>query len=99
MKQYEQALKAHKGSREVAFDELPTSPGFRPIPVANSAPAIPKPAPRPSPTTDQSGSEDGKPPPTVHKMPTSHQQKQVIILQAKQKQFKMAAINAKSKAN
>ncbi|XP_050309160.1 coiled-coil and C2 domain-containing protein 1-like isoform X2 [Anthonomus grandis grandis] len=92
VKQYEQAIKSHKAGRAVAFDELPTPPGFGPIPGAQPAPA-PAP-PKPSPPSQ----DTPKAPPSRmsgNKVSTSHQEKQVLILQAKQKQFKAAALNAK----
>lgn len=32
VKQYEDAIKKHKSGKPVPFDELPTPPGFGPIP-------------------------------------------------------------------
>lgn len=60
VKQYQDAIKAHRAGRPVAFDELPTPPGYAPIPsgTASSAQApaaAPTPAPKPSP-------EPSKPP-------------------------------------
>lgn len=59
VKQYVDAIKAHKAGRAVNFEELPTPPGYPPIPSASAAaparppasapPAqAPAPAPRPS---------------------------------------------------
>ncbi|XP_066254762.1 coiled-coil and C2 domain-containing protein 1-like isoform X2 [Euwallacea similis] len=95
VKQYEQALKAHKAGRPLALDELPTPPGFGPIPVPE--PVDQKPATPPKPSSQRK--QDDKPSPSNrisgNKVSTSHQEKQVLVLQAKQKQFKMAALNAK----
>ncbi|XP_071535214.1 coiled-coil and C2 domain-containing protein 1-like isoform X1 [Panulirus ornatus] len=38
MKQYQDAIKKHKAGKPVDFDELPTPPGFPPIPVGGSKP-------------------------------------------------------------
>lgn len=107
VKQYEQAIKAYKAGRPVPVDELPTPPGFAPIPVPGAeipAPAdsAPKPAPRAKPSADQNenvqGNDGPKPNSTRisgNKTSTSHQEKQIAILLAKQKQFKVAALEAK----
>lgn len=64
VKQYEDALKAYKAGRTVAFDELPVPPGFGPLPVENTAPSVPSPQqppvtpkPLPPPETPGSGSQ------------------------------------------
>lgn len=45
IKQYQDAIKLHRSGRPVAFDELPTPPGFGPIPgVAAPAPDTDEPA-------------------------------------------------------
>lgn len=52
VKQYEDAVKLHKAGKPVPFDELPTPPGFGPIPgvAPPPAPAEPSPVPvRPTP--------------------------------------------------
>ncbi|KAJ8920967.1 hypothetical protein NQ315_015761 [Exocentrus adspersus] len=110
VKQYEQAIKMHKAGKPVPVDELPTPPGYGPIPTEGGAHATPKPAPpapsdQPSPSqvpaSPSGGSEGGetKKSPgsrvTGNHMTTSHADKQVLILLAKQKQFKQAALNAK----
>ncbi|XP_067001233.2 coiled-coil and C2 domain-containing protein 1-like isoform X2 [Anabrus simplex] len=48
VKQYEGAIKLHKAGKPIPVDELPTPPGFGPIPVEGGAAAIPA-APAPSP--------------------------------------------------
>ncbi|KAJ8978015.1 hypothetical protein NQ317_002777 [Molorchus minor] len=115
VKQYEQAVKMHKAGKPVPVDELPTPPGYGPIPIEGGArpvqkptPAAPKPVPvepSGSPADTQSinsedgGSKEQRPSPGSRKsgnhVPTSHTEKQVLILLAKQKQFKQAALNAK----
>lgn len=54
IKQFQDAIKAHKAGRSVAYDELPTPPGYGPIPVGGAAPteaAKPIPAVKPTPAT------------------------------------------------
>ncbi|KAJ8947481.1 hypothetical protein NQ318_009784 [Aromia moschata] len=102
VKQYEQAIKMHKAGKPVPVDELPTPPGYGPIPVEGGATPAPKPAPAPRPApaepedvpaTPSSASSEG------NHVPTSHADKQVLILLAKQKQFKQAALNAKKQGD
>ncbi|CAH0556812.1 unnamed protein product [Brassicogethes aeneus] len=98
VKQFETAIKQHKAGKPVEYEELPTPPGYGPIPVGGAAatpksspPAVTptKPAVSPSPTgvARQSGNH----------VATSRAEKQVAILLAKQKQFKEAALKAKQK--
>lgn len=49
VKQFEDAIKAHKAGKTIAYDELPTPPGYGPIP--GTAPA-PKPVPVTKPPTE-----------------------------------------------
>lgn len=78
VKQYENAIKLHKAGKPIPIDELPTPPGFAPIPqeggsstaLPSSPPSqppadeeAPKPAPRPQPS----------PAPTPRAKPTSPQ--------------------------
>lgn len=48
VKQYQDAIKAHKAGRTVVFDELPTPPGYPPIPVNDHAKPASAPAPSPA---------------------------------------------------
>lgn len=48
-KQYQDAIKAHKAGRPVEFDELPTPPGYPPIPVNTAQAPPPRPPPRAAP--------------------------------------------------
>ncbi|XP_063849873.1 coiled-coil and C2 domain-containing protein 1-like isoform X3 [Scylla paramamosain] len=60
MKQYEDAIKKHKAGKPVDFDELPTPPGFAPIPVGgSSAPPV---AATPASAAGE-GTTGGPPPP------------------------------------
>ncbi|XP_018575718.1 coiled-coil and C2 domain-containing protein 1-like isoform X1 [Anoplophora glabripennis] len=108
VKQYEQAIKSHKAGKPVPVDELPTPPGYGPIPVEGGAAPAPKPAPavpreKPSeaPSSPSGSSQGGEARPSQgsrmsgNHVTTSHADKQVLILLAKQKQFKQAALNAK----
>lgn len=111
IKQYDDAIKAQKAGRTVAYDELPCPPGFGPIPV--DGPPKPKPPPTPvpqmKPTSPQPSTSDevkpvAPPRPPLRKQDsrasgnhvgTTHMEKQLAILQERQKEFKEAAIAAK----
>ncbi|KAJ8927680.1 hypothetical protein NQ314_019837, partial [Rhamnusium bicolor] len=105
VKQYEQAIKMHKAGKPILVDELPTPPGYGPIPVDGTTAKTPKPAPTipkealaSSNTNTEEEETKQKPSPSSRASGnhvTSHADKQVLILQAKQKQFKQAALNAK----
>nr|CAH7715364.1 unnamed protein product [Callosobruchus chinensis] len=111
VKQYEQAIKQHKAGKPIAVDELPTPPGYAPIPVEGAPPSAPAPKATPrtpaSPSTSSSGAPttSGEGGPSIspgqrksgNHVSTTHADKQVLILLAKQKQFKQAALNAKKK--
>ncbi|KAH8377391.1 hypothetical protein KR093_005224 [Drosophila rubida] len=51
VKQYEDAIKQHKAGRPVAYEELPTPPGFGPLPTADAPPKPPAATPPMSPTS------------------------------------------------
>lgn len=56
VKQFEDAIKAHKSGRTVAYDELPTPPGYGPIPIGGAAPSpVVKPTKTPIETPESSG--------------------------------------------
>ncbi|XP_037810895.1 coiled-coil and C2 domain-containing protein 1-like isoform X1 [Lucilia sericata] len=117
VKQYEDAIKAYKAGRPVAYDELPVPPGFGPLPVENAAaPPTPKvDSVPPSPPTVSTTASTPEPSPTATaKKPSTppqhidlttrtsgNQQKnnlaehQMKILLERQKEFKLAAIEAK----
>ncbi|XP_008193260.1 coiled-coil and C2 domain-containing protein 1-like isoform X1 [Tribolium castaneum] len=102
VKQYEQAIKAHKAGKPIPVDELPTPPGYAPIPVPGSeapkpTPAAPEQPPRPktSPKTQPSTSQSTRI--SGNHVPNSRADKQLVLLLAKQKQFKEAALAAKRK--
>lgn len=63
VKQFEDALKLHRAGKPVPVDELPTPPGYAPIPVAGgSAPPKTEPGPsppQPKPRPSGSGSSGG----------------------------------------
>uniref|UniRef100_A0A1L8DAV5 Coiled-coil and C2 domain-containing protein 1-like n=1 Tax=Nyssomyia neivai TaxID=330878 RepID=A0A1L8DAV5_9DIPT len=105
VKQYEDAVKLHKAGKVVPFDDLPTPPGFGPIPtgvpagaaaaVAKSEPKVevtdakPAPPPRPKLKKQESTRVMG------NLMNTTVMDKQVAELLRRQKEFKDAAIEAK----
>ncbi|XP_056630503.1 coiled-coil and C2 domain-containing protein 1-like isoform X2 [Diorhabda sublineata] len=109
IKQFEQAIKANKAGKSFAYEELPTPPGFAPIPglqqsapqpAADPSPAQPsRPAPVPSASGENSKSSapspSGKTGVTVHKQTEADKQMKILI--AKQKQFKLAALDAKKR--
>ncbi|XP_063245224.1 coiled-coil and C2 domain-containing protein 1-like isoform X2 [Bacillus rossius redtenbacheri] len=119
VKQYENAVRLHKAGKPIPVDELPTPPGFAPIPVPGvAAPPPPPPvtppqarpvppSPRPpraepesSPSSSRSSGSPAASPAeraNVRKSPQSRQEKQLAFLQARQKEFKLAALQAKQK--
>ncbi|XP_045138932.1 coiled-coil and C2 domain-containing protein 1-like [Portunus trituberculatus] len=65
MKQYEDAIKKHKAGKPVDFDELPSPPGFAPIPVGgSSAPPVTA-----TPASAAGESTTGGPPPPKQPRP------------------------------
>lgn len=113
VKQYQDAIKLHKAGKPIPFDELPTPPGYAPIPGDNSASnasTLPPPLPlnKPSPMEQPSTSEE-RPPLPKKSTPeqtrisgscknTTLMDKQIAFLLERQKEFRQAAIEAK-KAN
>lgn len=103
VKQYQDAIKAHKAGRPVPFDELPTPPGFEPIPVGNaapapsaspSAPAVPAvPAAKTTPTRPPLKKQDSRI--SGNHSVTSVMNKSIEILLERQREFKEAALEAK----
>lgn len=118
VRQFEDAIKAYKAGRPIAYDELPVPPGFGPLPVENAT--VPPTPPKvdlessSSPTASTTVSSPDPPPAVVTKEPTTppqhvdlttrtsgNQQKnnlaehQMKILLDRQKEFKLAAIEAK----
>lgn len=99
VKQFQDAIKLHNAGKPIPVEELPTPPGYGPIPVPAAAKPVetPKPqvpervvAPKPSPSPSQ--------PKIVKKNSAlSRIDKQVQSLKARQKEFKDAALNAKKK--
>ncbi|XP_054284049.1 coiled-coil and C2 domain-containing protein 1-like isoform X2 [Macrosteles quadrilineatus] len=120
VKQYNDAIKLCKAGKPIPVDELPTPPGFPPIPVPGSAKPPPSPLPAvkpqvptpalsvtPTPALVSPSTSAGEPSPqpstsspdktNVRKMGGSHQERQLQQLLEKQKQFKLAAVQAKKK--
>lgn len=99
----------HKAGKPVAFDELPSPPGFPPIPSGTPSPAAHKPADhpaasRPPPPIPAAAASDEpeessapKPPPRRQSGPTGAtvMNKTVEILVQRHREFKEAAIEAK----
>ncbi|KAL1123868.1 hypothetical protein AAG570_001638 [Ranatra chinensis] len=104
VKQYEDAIKLHKAGRPIPVDELPTPPGFPPIPVESSEPvpsaAAPKAVPNAgvtSPTRPQvSGAPAGSSATNQAAMGgSSRVDRQLAALLVRQKELKEAALKAK----
>ncbi|XP_037094752.1 coiled-coil and C2 domain-containing protein 1-like isoform X2 [Pollicipes pollicipes] len=93
-KQYTDAIRRHQAGKPVAFDELPTPPGFAPIPTEGASAAAPAAAAQPDPEPRPSGSK-----PTVTRQMSvgqhTRQQKQMALLQSRRRLFMQAALQAK----
>lgn len=63
VKQYQDAIKAHKAGRPIAFDELPDLPGYPPIPMGNTPAAAPTPRPAAPKATQEDDSPESSPSP------------------------------------
>lgn len=71
VKQFEDAIKQYKAGRPVAYEELPTPPGYGPIPVATAAGATPSPTPpRPAPVPPSPSSPPAASKPSPEKSPS-----------------------------
>lgn len=128
VKQFEDAIKLNNAGKPIPIDDLPTPPGFAPIPVerATPVPAVPKrEAPKPpvqqdEPTSPSTGSSKSPPTRSASRSGnsntscrflyltafflgsdsgkiTTHAGRQLALLLARQKEFKLAALHAKQK--
>ncbi|XP_035786204.1 coiled-coil and C2 domain-containing protein 1-like isoform X2 [Anopheles albimanus] len=104
VKQYQDAIKLHKAGKPIPVDELPTPPGYGPIPVdgpPKPAPAIPaKPAaPKPAQPIASPLSPASPPVPGTSKAspkpPATQFDKQLALLLERQQQYRQAAVEAK----
>nr|XP_022918739.1 coiled-coil and C2 domain-containing protein 1-like isoform X1 [Onthophagus taurus] len=93
VKQFEQAIKSHKSGKPVPLDELPNPPGYAPLIDPKPQPKLPENEPKPTPKKE----EENKIVVTPKKHQTTRAEKQLKFLLAQQKEFKLAAINAKKK--
>lgn len=103
VKQFEDAIKAHNAGKTVAFDELPTPPGFAPIPGT----VAPEPVPIATLMKEEPDEEVVKPATpegpkrgntqriSGNQSSTTQNEKQLNQLLQKQHEFKVAALNAK----
>lgn len=111
IKQYEQAIKLHKAGKPFVVEELPTPPGYAPIPV----PGAPKPAPvqqpsqpKPQPSPQPQRSAPDKPTQPSSSKPEKEQtrisgnaknttlmDKQINFIESRMKEFRHAAVEAK----
>uniref|UniRef100_A0A182QH97 Coiled-coil and C2 domain-containing protein 1-like n=1 Tax=Anopheles farauti TaxID=69004 RepID=A0A182QH97_9DIPT len=105
VKQYQDAIKMHKAGKPIPTDELPTPPGYGPIPVDGPPkPPVPvvnkKPAPSvpPKPQTTAPPTVP-EPAPGTSKVsppkPTTQFDKQLNLLLERHREYKQAAIDAK----
>lgn len=111
VKQYQDAIKAHKSGKPVIFDELPTPHGFPPIPLIDNSkperlitPKVPTGTPNSPPSgDDSSGNTPSKLSPMKREdsrvsgnhSNTSVMNKTIELLLKRQKEFKDAALEAK----
>ncbi|XP_065347277.1 coiled-coil and C2 domain-containing protein 1-like isoform X2 [Cloeon dipterum] len=109
-KQYQDAIKMHKAGKQIPVDELPTPPGYAPIPVpgaaapaAPPAPALPAEEETPHPPKvarpPRPDVPQAEPQPPPRKNTQTRQEKQTMELLAKQKEFKEAALTAKKQGD
>jgi len=106
-KQYEEAIKLHKAGRQFPIEDLPTPPGFAPIPTGGSGPAVSalnvQPAvsspaaivAKPAAPSPSAASPAGATAAGTAKGHKSLRDKQLSLLLAQQAQFKEAAVQAK----
>lgn len=112
LKQYEDAIRLHKAGKEIPVDDLPTPPGFPPIPVEKKPPP-----PQATPTPSVPPKTENKPPqispkpqakttPSPQPSPSgpqsgrvTRQEKQLALLLKRQREWKEAAITAKKSGN
>lgn len=105
VKQYQDAIRAHKAGKVVAYDELPTPPGFSPIPSNVQQKPAPPAAPSAPPKQDDASPENSSPTKSPLKKQdsrvsgnhsnTSIMNKTIELLLERQKEFKEAALEAK----
>uniref|UniRef100_A0A2M4BDE7 Coiled-coil and C2 domain-containing protein 1-like n=1 Tax=Anopheles marajoara TaxID=58244 RepID=A0A2M4BDE7_9DIPT len=106
VKQYQDAIKLHKAGKPIPVDELPTPPGYGPIPVDGPPKPTPatagvpvKPTP-PKPAQPIAPSPASPPVPGTSKaspkpQPATQFDKQLALLLERQQQYRQAAVEAK----
>lgn len=107
VKQFEQTIKLHRAGKPFSVEDLPVPQGYAPIPVPKPATAQPAVPPEPVPTTPQpnissaSTSQNKITPEKEHTRisgnakNTTLMDKQVAFLLGRQKEFRLAAVEAK----
>ncbi|XP_058832643.1 coiled-coil and C2 domain-containing protein 1-like isoform X2 [Topomyia yanbarensis] len=97
VKQYEDAIKMHKAGKPIPIDELPTPPGYAPIPV--DQPAKPQPAPSPRPVSKAASVIPAVAPVAGSSKETksalTQNEKQIAVLTSRLKEYRQAAVEAK----
>ncbi|KAK7571088.1 hypothetical protein V9T40_014692 [Parthenolecanium corni] len=103
VKQYKDAIKLHKAGKPIPVDELPTPPGFAPIPVPGGSatePSQPATTPQPAPEKKPAPTRIAPTPPkndSVASPPTlqmTRNDKQLQAVLERQKAYKLAASKA-----
>lgn len=100
VKQFEDAIKLHRAGKPLPLDELPTPPGYGPIPVEGAAAPAPAPSPAPSPrpvpkAPTPATSPVAGPSKEVPKAAQTTNDRQIAALLERQKEFRQAAVEAK----
>ncbi|CAF4897270.1 unnamed protein product [Pieris macdunnoughi] len=88
-KQYQEAIKLHAAGKAISVDELPTPAGYAPIPTEGSH----------QPTAPQPSSSSPKVPARNSPKQMTRNDKQLLLLMHRQKEFKEAALKAKKSGN
>ncbi|XP_051173454.1 coiled-coil and C2 domain-containing protein 1-like isoform X2 [Leptopilina boulardi] len=102
-KQFEDAIKLYARGKPVPLEELPTPPGFPPLAVSKTPPPEPVVSPSSEPGPEKESPKEPKRPAVPpranadkkQKTITSRADKQMLMIQQRQQEFKMAALKAK----
>ncbi|XP_058461849.1 coiled-coil and C2 domain-containing protein 1-like isoform X2 [Malaya genurostris] len=95
VKQYEDAIKMHKAGKTIPIDELPTPPGYAPIPVdTQSVKPQPVPSPRPAPKSNPVPAPIAGPSKEPGRALTQNE-KQIAVLSLRLAEYRQAALEAK----
>ncbi|XP_058461847.1 coiled-coil and C2 domain-containing protein 1-like isoform X1 [Malaya genurostris] len=96
VKQYEDAIKMHKAGKTIPIDELPTPPGYAPIPVdTQSVKPQPVPSPRPAPKSNPVPAPIAAGPSKEPGRALTQNEKQIAVLSLRLAEYRQAALEAK----